>query len=63
MEEVSYFLSLFKVKELHYQVMLQTGRKDQGPRDHAMSLVALCAICGRKGPGLRDITVTLEDRI
>ena len=43
--------------------MLRPGRKDLGPRDHGMSLAALCGICGRKGPGLSNITATIQDRI
>lgn len=28
-----------------------------------MSLASLCGICGRKGPDLRTITATIQDRI
>ena len=43
--------------------MSRPGRKDLGPRDHVMSLASLCGICGRKGPDLRTITATIQDRI
>ena len=39
------------------------GRKDLGPRDHVRSLAALCGVCGRKRPGLRNITATTADQI
>ena len=39
------------------------GRKDLGPRDHVRSLAALCGVCGRKRPGLRNITATIADQI
>ena len=44
-------------------IMSRPGRKDLGPRDHVRSLAALCGICGRKGPDLRTITATIQDRI
>ena len=61
-------MSVFRKKsytrvKFQVQVMSRPGRKDLGPRDHFMSLAALCGICGRKGPGLSNITATIQDRI